>query len=52
MKIGDFGLAGPVAAEIMSNVGTTSYKAPEMIEGKPYGEAADVWGLGCILFEV
>ena len=52
MKIGDFGLARPVAAEIMSNVGTPSYKAPEMIQGKPYGKAADVWSLGCIFLEV
>ncbi len=26
--------------------------APEVISSKPYGKKADVWSLGCILFEM
>lgn len=28
------------------------YFSPEMVEGKPYGEKADVWALGCILYQM
>ena len=26
--------------------------SPEMVEGHPYGEKADVWALGCILYQM
>ena len=29
-----------------------SYYSPEMVEGHPYGEKADVWALGCILYQM
>ena len=32
-------------------VGTADYVAPEQIAGKPAGAAADVYALGCVLFE-
>ena len=28
------------------------YSSPEMVEGHPYGEKADVWALGCILYQM
>lgn len=52
MKIGDFGLARQAVADRMSRVGTPCYLAPEVLNSESYGEAADVWGLGCILLEV
>lgn len=33
-------------------MGTPSYLAPELCEGKPYGTHSDVWALGCILYNM
>jgi serine/threonine protein kinase len=33
-------------------LGTTEYLAPETIEGKGYGAAADWWALGILVFEM
>ena len=35
-----------------TTVGTPYYLAPELCLDKPYGEKADVWALGCILYEL
>jgi hypothetical protein len=32
-------------------VGTQSYTAPEQVLGKPVGPAADIYALGCVLYE-
>jgi serine/threonine protein kinase len=34
-----------------SFVGTPQFAAPEMVRGRAYGVKADVWGIGCILYE-
>ena len=33
-------------------VGTPCYLSPEVVDGKPYNYKSDVWGLGCILYEL
>ena len=33
-------------------MGTPYYMAPELLDGQPYGCAADVWALGVIGFEL
>jgi NIMA (never in mitosis gene a)-related kinase len=54
IRIGDFGLAKKIKNRntIMTKVGTDSYMAPEVIQGETYGKAADVWGIGCIIYEL
>ena len=57
-KIADFGLA--VRTEFTDSsasdsrertiCGTPNYLAPEILNKKNYGKAADIWSLGCLLF--
>lgn len=56
--LGDFGLARWVPAIVneqnmmlTDNVVTRWYRAPEVLMGKSYGKAIDVWSVGCILAE-
>ena len=39
-------------AKAITQCGTPLYMCPEMCEGLPYTSAADVWALGCVLFEL
>lgn len=32
--------------------GTPLYMSPEIVEEKPYDHTADLWALGCILYEL
>ncbi|WP_160310960.1 serine/threonine-protein kinase, partial [Streptomyces sp. 150FB] len=58
VKIGDFGIArfadqsagGPTAAGQI--IGTSSYLAPERALGRPAGLPADMYALGCVLYEL
>jgi serine/threonine protein kinase len=51
----DFGLARGVADSVLTApgrvVGTLDYLAPEVIRGQPAGPAADIYALGCLLYE-
>jgi len=38
--------------QLFQRTGTPQYMAPEALAGKPYGRSADVWALGCILYEL
>ena len=35
-----------------SKLGTPLYMAPELIEEEPYDHTADIWSVGCILYEL
>ncbi|CAI2724370.1 unnamed protein product [Schistosoma spindalis] len=55
VTITDFGLAYHKtfnSNETKSTVGTLFYACPEMIQCLPYGEGADIWALGCILYQM
>lgn len=52
IKIADFGLAKLLSDESMMSTacGTPGYVAPEILEGKPYTSAVDLWSLGVITY--
>jgi serine/threonine protein kinase len=55
VKLGDLGLSRyftELTMEAFSKVGTPLYMSPEVLQGDGYGFAADVWSLGCILYEL
>ncbi|MFJ2645598.1 protein kinase [Streptomyces sp. NPDC087420] len=58
VKIGDFGIArfaDHSTTELTMNgqvIGTSAYLAPERALGRPAGPAADMYGLGCVLYEL
>ncbi|XP_042226108.1 serine/threonine-protein kinase AtPK1/AtPK6-like isoform X2 [Homarus americanus] len=55
VKLGDFGLARVMEGEIYlprTTVGTPAYMSPEVANGLPYDGKADMWSLGCCLYEL
>lgn len=58
VKILDFGLARPVAADDSeltqpgALLGTPAYMAPEQADGKPVDARADLFSLGCVLYQM
>ena len=55
IKIGDFGLAKNLERTsnmALTHCGTPLYMAVEVLNGQPYNHKADVWSLGCILYEI
>lgn len=54
LKIGDLGLGRSFSSETLeaySKVGTPLYMSPELIQDSGYNQNADVWSLGCIIYE-
>ncbi|XP_053703131.1 serine/threonine-protein kinase 36 isoform X2 [Synchiropus splendidus] len=55
VKLCDFGFARSMSVStwvLTSIKGTPLYMAPELVEEKPYDHTADLWALGCILYEL
>jgi serine/threonine protein kinase len=46
----DFGFAKKTKEDCRTDCGTRNYAAPEILMGKSYGKAVDVWALGIVLF--
>ena len=54
LKIGDLGLSKIFEEKELhaSNVGTPMYLSPEQVRNQPYDLKVDIWGLGCILYNL
>ncbi|KAM9724275.1 serine/threonine-protein kinase Nek10 [Menidia menidia] len=54
VTITDFGLAKQKqeSSKLTSVVGTILYSCPEVVKNEPYGEKADIWALGCVLYQM
>ncbi|XP_065054250.1 serine/threonine-protein kinase 36-like [Rhopilema esculentum] len=55
VKLCDFGFARAMSFQtvvLTSIKGTPLYMSPELVEEKPYDHTADLWSLGCILYEL
>ncbi|KAL6495632.1 Cyclin-dependent kinase 3 [Orobanche gracilis] len=55
VKLADFGLARTIDVPLPQytpKVGTSAYKAPELLLGLHYSSAIDIWSLGCIFGEM
>lgn len=50
--LADFGLARPADLSATAGVGSPLYQAPEVLLGRPYDRAADVWALGVMWHQV
>lgn len=54
-KLCDFGLSRnmTLGTQILTSIkGTPLYMAPELLEGRGYSHEADLWSLGCIIYEM
>ena len=54
LKITDFGLARVTGASGIANTicGTQLYMSPETLSGATYSFGSDIWGLGCVFYEI
>ena len=54
IKLTDFGLAKDVSVskKASSICGTAEYMAPEVLLGKDYGSAVDMWSMGVLIYEM
>ena len=55
LKICDFGLSKQneeTSKAANTKVGTRQYMSPEVLRGQEYKKDADIWSLGCVLFEM
>lgn len=55
MKLGDFGISKALGTHneyAKTFLGTPYFMPPEVLKGQLYGVKADVWALGCALYEL
>jgi len=52
IRLSDFGTAHTTSEKCEFGIGTLEYSPPESLIGLPYGRSADIWSIGCIVFEL
>ena len=55
IKLGDFGIAKALGTQVdltKTVCGTPYFMSPEVCRGETYGQKADIWALGCALYEL
>eukprot|EP01028_Stygiella_incarcerata_P005906 TRINITY_DN2439_c0_g1_i1.p1 TRINITY_DN2439_c0_g1~~TRINITY_DN2439_c0_g1_i1.p1 ORF type:complete len:527 (+),score=133.82 TRINITY_DN2439_c0_g1_i1:87-1667(+) len=55
IRIGDLGLGkalGPHSIFARTGVGTPLYFSPELCQDRPYDQKSDIWGFGCVMYEL
>lgn len=55
LKLGDLGIARVLDSTLelaATQIGTPLSMSPEVFNNKPYGFQSDIWGLGCVLYEM
>lgn len=55
LKVGDLGIARQLRFTLemaATHIGTPLYISPEIYQGTPYSYKADVWSLGCCVYEM
>lgn len=52
LKLIDFGSAKVVTGRTRTVIGTPQFMAPEIVLGKAYSHAADLWSLGVLLYDM
>lgn len=52
--LGGFSMAEPLGrkAAAATRIGVANYMSPEMLSNRAYDEKADIWALGCMLYEI
>ena len=55
-KVGDFGVSRRMdtvhVAQTMTGIGTISYMAPEIFQGRSYNNTVDIYSLGLVLYQL
>lgn len=51
IKIADFGHASWVDRQLRDEIQPFALRAPEVVIGYPWGTSADIWSVGCLIFE-
>jgi NIMA (never in mitosis gene a)-related kinase 1/4/5 len=55
LKVGDFGVSRVLdftAQNCLTTTGTPCYMPPEMVDSQNYSYKADIWSLGCVIYEI
>ncbi|XP_073689492.1 uncharacterized protein [Garra rufa] len=52
IRLGEFGVVHQGSTEQQTEENKPSYVAPEILNHKPYEEKTEIWGLGCLIYEL